>query len=171
MGKTFRVAALFAVYSGVGFGGDYAMGLLAQEDAVGKIEVEYVTGDVEIEVEEDFLVAEWNETNGKISPDGRWIAYQSDESGENRVYVHSFPVITGRQSVSPGLGEVTEYVLIVSDGSGSIEVEDIGGDFVVDQDGGGDIRCSDVSGQVELPDDRRIPDEQRRRRRRRHPCR
>ena len=118
MGKTFRVAALFAVYSGIGFGGDYAMGLLAQEDAVGKIEVEYVTGDVEIEVE-----------------------------------------------------EVTEYVLIVSDGSGSIEVEDIGGDFVVDQDGSGNIRCSDVSGQVELPDDRRIPDEQRRRRRRRHPCR
>ena len=58
-------------------------------------------GSVEIE---DFLAAEWNEMNGEISPDGRWIAYQSDESGEYRVYVHSFPVITGRHSVSPGLG-------------------------------------------------------------------
>ncbi len=53
---------------------------------------------------EDFLTAEWSELNGEISPDGRWIAYQSNESGEYRVYVHSFPVITGRHSVSPGLG-------------------------------------------------------------------
>ena len=53
---------------------------------------------------EDFLTAEWNELNGAISPDGRWIAYQSDESGEYRIYVHSFPVITGRHSVSPELG-------------------------------------------------------------------
>jgi serine/threonine-protein kinase len=53
---------------------------------------------------EDFLTAEWNEINGEISPNGRWIAYQSDETGEYRVYVHSFPVITGRHSVSPGVG-------------------------------------------------------------------
>ena len=53
---------------------------------------------------EDFLTAEWNEGNPDISPDGRWIAYQSDETGEPRVYVHSFPVITGRHPVSPGLG-------------------------------------------------------------------
>ncbi len=53
---------------------------------------------------DDFLTAEWNETNGSISPDGRWIAYQSDETGDYRVYVHSFPVITGRHSVSPARG-------------------------------------------------------------------
>ncbi len=53
---------------------------------------------------EDFLTADWNESNAKISPDGQWIAYQSDETGEYRIYVHSFPVITGRLSVSPGLG-------------------------------------------------------------------
>ena len=52
----------------------------------------------------DFLTAEWNESNGDISPDGRWIAYQSDETGEYRIYVHSFPTITGRHGVSPGLG-------------------------------------------------------------------
>jgi serine/threonine-protein kinase len=52
----------------------------------------------------DLLVAEWREINAEISPDGRWLAYQSDESGEFRVYVHSFPVITGRRPVSPGLG-------------------------------------------------------------------
>ena len=53
---------------------------------------------------EDFLTADWNEHNPEISPDGRWLAYQSDESGEYRIYVHSFPVITGQQSVSPGPG-------------------------------------------------------------------
>jgi serine/threonine-protein kinase len=58
-------------------------------------------GDAEFE---DFLTADWMETGASISPDGRWIAYQSDESGEFRVYVHTFPTITGRQSISPGLG-------------------------------------------------------------------
>ena len=53
---------------------------------------------------EDFLTAELNESSADISPDGQWIAYQSDESGEYRIYVHSFPVITDRHSVSPGLG-------------------------------------------------------------------
>ena len=136
MGKTFRVAVLFAVYSGIGFGSDYAMGLLAQEDAVGKIEVD-------VRPVADFI--DVSDIEGAV--------LIRDGSGGIEVE------------------EVTEDVLIESDGSGSIEVEDIGGDFVVDQDGSGDIRCSDVSGQVELPDDRRIPDEQRRRRRRRRPCR
>ena len=53
---------------------------------------------------EEFLTAEWNELNAIISPDGRWIAYQSDESSEYRIYVHGFPVITSRLPVSPGLG-------------------------------------------------------------------
>jgi len=53
---------------------------------------------------EGFLTAEWEESSAEISPDGQWVAYQSDESGEYRIYVHSFPVITGGFSVSPGLG-------------------------------------------------------------------
>ena len=31
------------------------------------------------------------ETNGTISPDGRWFAYQSYEGGHNQVYVRAFP--------------------------------------------------------------------------------
>ena len=38
---------------------------------------------------EDLLTTEWNEGSPAISPDGRWLAYQSDQSGENRIYVHS----------------------------------------------------------------------------------
>jgi Tol biopolymer transport system component len=38
-----------------------------------------------------------NEVHGQISPDGRWIAYESDESGAYETYVQSFP--TGGQKV------------------------------------------------------------------------
>ncbi len=41
------------------------------------------------------------ESNGEISPDGRWIAYESDESGRFEVYVRSFPELDhGRWQVS-----------------------------------------------------------------------
>jgi Tol biopolymer transport system component len=45
-----------------------------------------------------------NETNGQISPDGKWIAYVSDESGAWEVYVSSFPGATGKWQVSRGGG-------------------------------------------------------------------
>ena len=46
-----------------------------------------------------------NEDNGEISPDGRWLAYDSNESGRSEVYVRPFPnVETGRRQVSTGGG-------------------------------------------------------------------
>ena len=41
-----------------------------------------------------------NEGGGWFSPDGRWIAYYSDESGRNEIYVQSFPEARGRSLVS-----------------------------------------------------------------------
>jgi Tol biopolymer transport system component len=42
-----------------------------------------------------------SERNGRFSPDGAWIAYQSDEGGRNDVYVQPFPgTISQRQRVS-----------------------------------------------------------------------
>jgi eukaryotic-like serine/threonine-protein kinase len=38
-----------------------------------------------------FLPAPYNVTTGMVSPDGRWVAYQSFESGKGEVYVQSFP--------------------------------------------------------------------------------
>ena len=32
-----------------------------------------------------------NEQGGQFSPDTRWIAYQSDESGQYEIYVQPFP--------------------------------------------------------------------------------
>jgi len=38
-----------------------------------------------------FADTEFNEGQGQFSPDGRWIAYASDESGRWEIYVQSFP--------------------------------------------------------------------------------
>ncbi len=39
-----------------------------------------------------------------LSPDGRWIAYVSNESGRNEVFIGSFPDLDARWQVSPGGG-------------------------------------------------------------------
>jgi len=47
----------------------------------------------------------FGENNAEVSPDGRWVAYQSNESGANQVYVRPFPnVDTGHWQVSTGGG-------------------------------------------------------------------
>jgi serine/threonine-protein kinase len=47
----------------------------------------------------------FNERNAAISPNGRWLAYQSNESGQYEVYVRPFPDIEkGRWQVSVGGG-------------------------------------------------------------------
>ena len=37
------------------------------------------------------LVGDFQETNPEFSPDGRWLAYVSDESGQREIYVSPFP--------------------------------------------------------------------------------
>lgn len=46
------------------------------------------------------LATEFNETHGRFSPDGRWLAYVSNESGRNEVYVQSFPPSGGKWQIS-----------------------------------------------------------------------
>ena len=47
-----------------------------------------------------FLRTEFNERVADVSPDGRWLAYVSDESGEPEVYVRPFPDGGGKMIVS-----------------------------------------------------------------------
>jgi hypothetical protein len=51
-----------------------------------------------------FLSSKGSETNGQISPDGKWVAYASDESGNWEIYVTSFPGAAGKWQVSRGGG-------------------------------------------------------------------
>jgi len=46
------------------------------------------------------LHSDFNESQGQFSPDGKWLAYVSDESGSAEVYVQSFPTLTEKRQVS-----------------------------------------------------------------------
>jgi hypothetical protein len=46
----------------------------------------------------------FDEREGKFSPDGRWIAYQSNESGRDEVYLQAFPGPGAKLSVSTNGG-------------------------------------------------------------------
>jgi Tol biopolymer transport system component len=50
------------------------------------------------------LATSANESGAVFSPDGRWIAYLSDESGADEIYVQRFPAGNDRQQVSVGGG-------------------------------------------------------------------
>ena len=51
-----------------------------------------------------YLQTEFTEYSGRFSPDGRWVAYVSNESGRNEIYVRSFPISGGRWQVSTAGG-------------------------------------------------------------------
>ncbi|MGD1068598.1 MAG: protein kinase [Bryobacteraceae bacterium] len=51
-----------------------------------------------------FLSTPFNEQQGAFSPDGKWVAYQSNESGRDEIYVRPFPGPGGQWHVSTGGG-------------------------------------------------------------------
>jgi serine/threonine protein kinase len=51
-----------------------------------------------------FLSTPFNEQEGVFSPDGKWVAYQSNESGRDEIYVRPFPGPGGQWQVSTGGG-------------------------------------------------------------------
>lgn len=48
--------------------------------------------------------SQYAETEGQFSPDGRWVAFVSNESGRPEVYVQSFPDARARTQVSTAGG-------------------------------------------------------------------
>ena len=50
------------------------------------------------------LKTEYTEHDAAVSPDGRWLAYASDESGQEEVYVTRFPSGQGKWRISNGGG-------------------------------------------------------------------
>jgi eukaryotic-like serine/threonine-protein kinase len=56
-----------------------------------------------------FAQTQYNETNGRFSPNSKWIAYTSDESGRNEVYLQDFhtpsPTSHGRSQISSRGGD------------------------------------------------------------------
>jgi len=52
-----------------------------------------------------FLSAPFNQTHATFSPDGRWLAYSSDETGRSEVYVQDFPGRTRKVQISTSGGD------------------------------------------------------------------
>ena len=46
----------------------------------------------------------YSEDEVHVSPDGRWVAFDSDESGRWEVYVATFPAFTSKRQISSGGG-------------------------------------------------------------------
>jgi Tol biopolymer transport system component len=51
-----------------------------------------------------FVETKGSERNGQISPDGKWVAYASNESGDWEVYITTFPRAAGKWQISRGGG-------------------------------------------------------------------
>jgi eukaryotic-like serine/threonine-protein kinase len=51
-----------------------------------------------------WLATQFNENFARFSPDGRWVVYNSDESGQFETYVAPFPGPGGKRQISAGGG-------------------------------------------------------------------
>jgi WD40 repeat protein len=56
-----------------------------------------------------FLVTRFNEAQPRFAPNGRWIAYTSDESGQFEVYVRPYPTATEQKRISLAGGMQPEW--------------------------------------------------------------
>jgi eukaryotic-like serine/threonine-protein kinase len=56
------------------------------------------------------VATRFNETSGSVSPDGRWLAYVSDESGRAEVYVRPYASPAGRIRVSTSGGAAPQWL-------------------------------------------------------------
>jgi len=73
-----------------------------------------------------FLRNEWDESFGQIAPNGQWIAYVSNETGNYEVYVQAFPSGAAKWRISTGTG-TTQQPRWSRDGSELFYVTGAGG--------------------------------------------
>jgi eukaryotic-like serine/threonine-protein kinase len=56
-----------------------------------------------------YLRTTFNEGMGQFSPDTRWVAFQSDESGRYEIYIDTFPEPRGKIRISTGGGVIPDW--------------------------------------------------------------
>ncbi len=78
----------------------------ATEKSAGDIVVLPLFGDRQ---PQNILATPFNEQSGKVSPDGRWLAYRSDESGRQEIYVQPFQGPGRKVMVSQGGGSFPRW--------------------------------------------------------------
>jgi Tol biopolymer transport system component/tRNA A-37 threonylcarbamoyl transferase component Bud32 len=52
-----------------------------------------------------YIQAPFDQAHAQFSPDGRFVAYASNESGREEIYVQTFPKLTGKWQISTGGGD------------------------------------------------------------------
>jgi len=57
-------------------------------------------GSAQVRQPQPFLRTPFNEADPRFSPDGRWLAYESDQSGRQEIYVQPFPGPGGKWQIS-----------------------------------------------------------------------
>ncbi len=82
------------------------------------------------------LPTEFNEEAARFSPDGRWVAYSSDETGTQEVYVREFQESGRKWRVSTGGGSLPgwrrdgkELFYISGENLMAVEVKEVGANF------------------------------------------
>jgi hypothetical protein len=107
---------------------------------------------------EPFLVTEFNEFGAKFDPNGRWVAYTSNESGRNQVYVRSFPDAADKRQISVNGGSAPrwsrdglELFYVTADGSVIALTVDTRGSFRAGPSRllfAADMRRAELGGQI-----------------------
>jgi len=69
-------------------------------DPAANLSADLMVLDVESGETAPLLVTRFDESAAKFSPDGRWLAYCSNESGRNELYVAPFPGPGGKWQIS-----------------------------------------------------------------------
>ena len=57
-----------------------------------------------------FLVTAYSESKAQLSPDGQWMAYNSNESGRDEVYLQAFPGPGRKIQVSTNGGSLPAWI-------------------------------------------------------------
>jgi Tol biopolymer transport system component len=65
--------------------------------------------DTQTRTEAPLLSTDFHESGARLSPDGRWMAYTSDESTQPEVYVRSFPDLSVKVRISTSGGNQPQW--------------------------------------------------------------
>ncbi len=101
-----------------------------------------------------YLRTRFSEYGAEVSPDGRWIVYQSDESGQFEFYVQSFPVPSGKYQVTTRGGVAATWSRDGKQIYYALNSDPIHG-FAADVQIGGEFRLSPPRVAITLPKDQR----------------
>jgi tRNA A-37 threonylcarbamoyl transferase component Bud32 len=82
--------------------------LLFGDSHAGRLAVEALSLDGSEKIQ-PFLRSSFNISSAKFSPDGHWVTYSSDESGQWEIYVQPFPGPGGKWMISSGGGQYPRW--------------------------------------------------------------